>query len=170
MEIRSINGKDANGTKTRNSQSYTMERVKPILPRSMEYDIINPGPRDNALRMSSYGKNVLSSRQQQRTKKIQASSPAGSKIVARDGEANIDEIWPIDSHLRPGYNERNRGLDTSDINRNIYNVRQAKIRQMDTQKIEAYLKSKEKPVEAGHKPYKNASNVFVHLVDNPNDR
>ena len=41
---------------------------------------------------------------------------------------------------------------------------------MDTQKIEAYLKSKEKPVEAGHKPYKNASNVFVHLVDNPNDR
>ena len=147
-----------------------MDRVKPILPRSMEYDIINPAPRENSLRMSTYGKNVLSSRQQERTKKILASSPAGTKLIARTGEANIDEIWPEEAHLRPGYDERNRGLDISDINRNVYNVRAAKIKQMDTAKIEAYLKSKERPTEGNGRPYKNASNVFVHLIDNPKDR
>ena len=70
-EARGLDVNDINAgkgdKKTRNGMSHTMERVKPILPRSMEYDIINPAPKENALRMSSYGKNFISSRQQERT-------------------------------------------------------------------------------------------------------
>ena len=113
--------------------------------------------KERGRRMSSYGKNVLSGRDHERTTKILASSPAGKRQMPKQNEANIDEIWPLDSIHRQPFNERNRGLDTKDINRNFYNVRQAKLRNQDQMKIESFLKSKEKVVEPGFKPYKNAS-------------
>ena len=129
-EARGMDVKDITGGRNGQSLSNTMERVQPIKPRSMEYDIINPAPKDNAaLRMSSYGKNVLSSRQRERTTKIIASPPAGKLHLAKMGEANIDQIWPADSHHRSNFNEKNRTLDTGDINKNIFNARQTKIKE-----------------------------------------
>ena len=129
MDVNDINGRNAKPL------SKTMDRVVPIRPRMMEYDIINPVPKDNSLRMSAYGKNVLSSRQRDRTTKIGASSPAGKKHLAKAGEHNIDQIWPAEAHLRGEFNERNRTLDTADINRNIYNQRQQRLRDGDNMKI-----------------------------------
>lgn len=66
-------------------------RVQPIRPRQNEYDIINPNTGDAKLRMSAYGKNILSSRDQQRVNKITGSPAAG---VPKKLEQGVDQIWP----------------------------------------------------------------------------
>ena len=149
----------------------TRDRVRPIRPRQNDFDIINPvGVGTNRLRMSSYGKNVLSSRDQQRTNKIISSSPAGVKKKIVQGEANIDQIWPAQDGLRGQFNERNRGFETHDINMNSHNARMLKIREADSQRVKHFLASKEQVSDTNVKPYKNASNVFTHLVDDPSTR
>ena len=60
---RTMDVNDINGRNSHIPLSRTMDRVVPIKPRMMEYDIINPVSKDASLRMSAYGKNVLSSRQ-----------------------------------------------------------------------------------------------------------
>ena len=68
-----------------------IDRIQPVKPRMMDYDIINPVPGDGRLRMSQYGKNVLtSSRQQQRNSSIPGSPPAGKVFKAKQGESNLD--------------------------------------------------------------------------------
>ena len=146
------------------------ERVAPIRPRIMEYDIINPLPQEGRLRMSAYGKNVLDSRQRQRSTRIEGSPAAGKQMKAKLGEANIDQIWPNDEAQRKGFNERNRGLEAQDINHNSFNQRQKKLREADNQMIQQFLLAKERKSEHHVKPYKNASNVFTHLVDDPTTR
>lgn len=84
---------------------------------------------------------------------------------------NIDEIWPSDDALRNAYNEKNRTLDTTDINRNSENARIMRLKQKDSVQIREFLSNKEqKQSDMNLRPYKNASNVFVHLVDDPATR
>lgn len=108
-----------------------LERVAPVRPRVMEYDIINPVSGGDRMRMSQYGKNVLGSRQAQRGNIITGSPPAGKKMLAKMGENNINEIWPADEVLRLQFNEKSRGLDTQDINIPKNNVRMNKLKQQD---------------------------------------
>ena len=147
------------------------DRAAPIRPRVMEYDIINPGGNDSRLRMSSYGKNVLSSREQARMSMDVHGSPiAGKKFVARQGEASMDQIWPSD-RLRPGFTKENRTLETSDINHNTQNQRMMRLKQQDSERIRAFMENKQRESSHGAaRPYKNASNVFSHLADDPATR
>lgn len=56
-----------------------------------------------------------------------------------------------------------------DINKNSYNARQLKLKQADNERVRNILASRERTND-GAKPYKNASNVFTHLVDDPSTR
>ena len=56
LNVNDITGKAA-------AQSHRADRPAPIRPKIMDYDIINPGPRDSTtLRLSQVGKTVLESR------------------------------------------------------------------------------------------------------------
>ena len=101
---------------------------------------------------------------------ITGSPVAGRKILAKVGEHNIDQIWPADESLRLGFNEKNRVLDTNDINLNMYNLRMQKVKQLDNEKINKLIAARHASQMAVKKPYKNDSNVFVHLVDDPKTR
>lgn len=57
-----------------------------------------------------------------------------------------------------------------DINKNTYNARQLKLKQADNERVRNFLASRERTSDNAVKPYKNASNVFVHLVDDPSTR
>lgn len=168
-EERGLNVADITGVRKGNP-NQSMERAAPIRPRVQEYDIINPTTGDNRLRMSSYGKNVLSSRQAKRSSVITGSPPAGKKHLPKQGEASMDMIWPADEGLRQGFNERNRGLESNDINVTKDNARIMKLRQADNERIRAFLAANSRNNERTTKPYKNASNVFTHLVDDPTTR
>ena len=61
-ESRGLDVNDITGAKRNSAVNQSIERAAPIRPRVMEYDIINPNTGEARLRMSSYGKNVLSSR------------------------------------------------------------------------------------------------------------
>ena len=89
--------------------------------------------------------------------------------MPKQGEANIDQIWPDDAQLRKDYNEKNRALHSIDINMNSYNPRMQKLRQEDDMRIREFLAQKDAKSNT-IRPYKNASNVFVHLVDDPTTR
>ena len=41
--------------------------------------------------------------------------PAGVKLIAKEGEGSIEQIWPSHSPV-PQYNQRNRSLEANDIN------------------------------------------------------
>ena len=130
-EARGLDVNDITGGKGRNAPQIggtNPQRLTAIRPRVMEYDIINPGPK-NELRMSAYGKNVLSSRQQERTVKIAVGSPAGKQHLAKLGEASINQIWPADEAQRKAFGEKNRNFETHDINHNNYNMRQFKLKE-----------------------------------------
>ena len=96
----------------------------------MEYDIINP--HGEKLRMSAYGKNVMNSRQNARKSVEVTGSPAGKKLMPKQGESNLVEIWPSDSHLRGEFNEKGRNFQTNDINlNNRGNARLQKLHEQD---------------------------------------
>ena len=106
-------GLDVNDiTATKNGKRPTMaamkeaiqSRAQAIRPKIMEYDIINP--HGEKLRMSAYGKNVINSRSMARRSVEITGSPAGKKILPKQGEANLIEIWPSDAQLRGQYVER----------------------------------------------------------------
>ena len=101
-EERGLDVSDITGSKSRqNAQNRNalpprgpIERIAPIRPRVMEYDIINPVANEGRLRMSQYGKNVVSSAQNRRGNNIVSSPAAGKKKVIAEGEHNIEQIWP----------------------------------------------------------------------------
>ncbi len=100
---------------------------------------------------------------------ITGSPPAGKKHLPKQGEASMDMIWPQDESLRADFNQRNRGLESTDINLPKNNIRMAKLKQADSERIRIFLAQKLSK-ESKEKPYKNASNVFTHLVDDPMTR
>ena len=69
--------------------------------------------------MSGYGKQMLGN---QRSGSAANGVAAGTKQVAKQGEANMDQIWPSDKGRRAEINGRGN-LITDDINRNVYNPR-----------------------------------------------
>ena len=72
-EARGLNVNDITG---KAAQGHVSERMAPIRPKVMEYDIINPGPRDSTtLRLSQVGKTVLESRGKARR------DPLGSPVA-----------------------------------------------------------------------------------------
>ena len=108
-----------------------IQRAISVRPHQLEYDIINPGTKENEkLRMSGYGKNVLGSQGGPRSQ----SNAAGTKQMPKNGEADMNQIWPADEGQRQGFNERTRNLDTEDINRNVYNPRMQKLKDADAAK------------------------------------
>ena len=64
MDVNDITGRKPtlHGPGTLPPTGPSAARVAPIRPRQNDYDIINPVGADARLRMSAYGKNVLSSR------------------------------------------------------------------------------------------------------------
>ena len=59
-EQRALNVNDITG---KSVKALNSDRVAPIRPKVMDYDIINPGPKGvGTLRMSQVGKTVLESR------------------------------------------------------------------------------------------------------------
>ena len=74
-----------------------IQRAISVRPQRMEYDIINPSGQNaqkenSALRMSGYGKNLLAGKG---TGIARSNSvAAGVKQVAKQGEANMTDIWP----------------------------------------------------------------------------
>ena len=168
-EERGLDVNDITG-RTKSLAAGPLARVAPIRPTNKDYDIINPVHNDNKLRMSSYGKNVLDSRSAARTNKIIGSPAAGKKLMPKTGEANIDQIWPDDALLRRDYDSKNRALHAQDVNLNTLNPRMQRLKQADEERIRLFLASKDNKSSNSVRPYKNASNVFVHLVDDPTTR
>ena len=83
-EQRTLDVNDITGKKAALAQDAPRERLAPIRPRVMEYDIINPTD-GQRLRMSQYGKNVLSDTQKNRMNRIRLRrlSPAPKLRLAR---------------------------------------------------------------------------------------
>ena len=75
-----------------------IQRAISVRPQQMEYDIINPSGQhaqkeNSALRMSGYGKNLLAGKGSAMGARSN-SVAAGVKQVPKQGESNMNEIWP----------------------------------------------------------------------------
>ena len=62
LDVNDITGNRKNNKGGSAHPPISSERAVPVKPRMMEYDIINPTTNEGRLRMSQYGKNVVSSR------------------------------------------------------------------------------------------------------------
>ena len=84
----------------------------------------------------------------------------------------MSEIWPQDEGQRQNFNEKNRIMDTHDINTNKYNPRMQKLREADAARARASMRSHSQapPSQGSIKQDKNASSIFGHLVDDPSTR
>ena len=92
LDVNDIVGAKKNGVHASGSLPPTGPRSRAIavMPHQMEYDIINPGTDAGKIeaaqmRMSGYGKKVLGS-----VGGRSNSIAAGTKLVAKQGEANMD--------------------------------------------------------------------------------
>ena len=136
-DTRGINVDDITGgnARVRDFANTAANRVAPIRPKIMDYDIINPT--SDKLRMSSYGKHVLSSREGVRRSIDAVNSPvAGKQFIAKPGQGNLEEIWPVDQGQRFSLDEKARVLSTKDINVNLHgNARMARLKQQDEEQI-----------------------------------
>merc|ERR1719362_2579671 len=115
--------------------------------------------------MSRHGMFVLNEK-----KNTPAMVCAGVKKTAAKGEENLQVIWPKEDGLWKSYDVRNKSLDTRGIGSgNELNPRRARLAAEDRAQIEAKMTAGpgSKPWQA---PYKNKSDVFTHLVDDPRDR
>ena len=138
-----------------------------VRPKHVPFDIINPcvGPQgDGKLRMSRHGMYVVDQRGNKPEMAV-----AGVKKVAAKGEENLQVIWPKEAGLWASYNHRNKSLDTAGIAQGGANARRARLQALDRARIEELMSAGE-GAEPWVAPYKNKSDVFTHLVDDPRDR
>ena len=139
-----------------------------IRPKHAPFDIINPsvGPQgDGKLRMSRHGMYVVDQRGNRPDMDV-----AGVKKIPAKGEESLQVIWPKEASLNGSYNHRNKSLDTKGINESGpgQNARRARLQALDRARIEELMSAgSSEPWKA---PYKNKSDVFTHLVDDPRDR
>ena len=142
-------------------------RAAAIRPRAAPFDIINPvaGPQgDGKLRMSRHGMYVVDLKRNGPCMDV-----AGVKKLAAKGEESIQVIWPKDAGLWASYDHRNRSLDTAGIAQGAANARRARLQALDRAQIDA-LMAPAPGTQPWQAPYKNKSDVFTHLVDDPRDR
>ena len=104
--------------------------------------------------MSSYGARIV------KRNPAPSDNAAGVKKVAKEGESNVNEIWPQMAIQNP-----QRGalaLNTADINYNDKNERARKLNEKDFEVIQRAMRLRDAK-SSNAVPYKNHSNVFTHL-------
>lgn len=111
--------------------------------------------------MSSVGARIV------KQKPTPADCAAGVKKIAKQGEGNVQEIWP--AYQVNMVDKQTRALATHDINQNNANPRARKLNEKDRQFMEM---ANRKRIEAspGRPSYKNCSTIFNHHTDDPTFR